>query len=78
LSEQGDDIMKKGKITHDDYHCQICGAVVNPDKAVWLELDLRDNSWHDPKTDPVPQEYSQGGFPIGRDCAKKVVLGKPN
>lgn len=59
------------------YNCAVCGAVVDPNRAIWLELDLRDNSWHDPKADPVPQEFSQGGFPIGRDCANKIKLGEP-
>ena len=47
--------------------CERCKAKLNPDKAVWLELDQRTGTYTD---QPVPEEYSQGGFPFGADCAR--------
>ena len=39
-------------------------------EPVWLELDWRDNSYH--VAGEVPEQFSQGAFPFGPDCAKKV------
>jgi hypothetical protein len=36
-----------------------------------LELDRRDNSYHD-RCD-VPEEYSQGWFAFGLACAKRIM-----
>ena len=47
--------------------CERCKSKLNPDKAVWLELDQRTGTYTD---QPVPEEYSQGGFPFGADCAR--------
>lgn len=47
--------------------CERCKAKLNPDMAVWLELDQRTGTYTD---QPVPEEYSQGGFPFGADCAR--------
>ncbi len=47
--------------------CERCKAKLNPEKAVWLELDQRTGTYTD---QPVPEEYSQGGFPFGADCAR--------
>lgn len=50
--------------------CEHCKAKLNPDKAVWLEYDQRTGTYTD---QPVPEEYSQGGFPFGADCARVVL-----
>lgn len=50
--------------------CEHCKAKLNPDKAVWLELDQRTGTYTD---QPVPEEFSQGGFPFGADCAKNML-----
>jgi hypothetical protein len=50
--------------------CEKCGRVLDPDEAVWIEWDTRLGG--PAKTFPVPPEHSQGAFPYGRDCAKKL------
>ena len=35
--------------------CERCKAKLNPDKAVWLELDQRTGTYTD---QPVPEKYS--------------------
>lgn len=37
---------------------------------VWLEYDQRTSTYTDKE---VPAEFSQGGFPFGKDCAKVVL-----
>ena len=51
-------------------HCERCGATLDRDKAVWLELSQFTNRYHDPDTDPVPAKRSQGAFAFGKACAK--------
>ena len=50
--------------------CERCKSKLNSDKAVWLELDQRTGTYTD---QPVPEEYSQGGFPFGADCARVAL-----
>lgn len=54
-------------------YCEACGRVLDESKAVWLELDLRDNSWHREEDHEVPSEFSQGCFPFGRDCFRRKM-----
>jgi hypothetical protein len=44
-------------------------------KVVMLELDQRDDSYHD--RGDVPAEHSQGWFPFGFACARKVTAEPP-
>ena len=37
---------------------------------VWLELDQRTGTYTNQE---VPTEFSQGGFPFGKDCAKIML-----
>jgi hypothetical protein len=39
-------------------------------RFTWLELDQRIDAYHD--FGEVPEERSQGWFPIGMTCAKKL------
>lgn len=39
-------------------------------RIAWLEFDQRDNTFHD--HGDVPTEHSQGWFPFGLTCARKV------
>lgn len=49
--------------------CQECGATLTG-KVIWLELDQDTNKFYYNK---IPEGHnSQGLFPFGRDCAKKV------
>lgn len=51
--------------------CTRCGERLNPDRAVWLELDMRTAEYQLEGAPPLPEEHSQGGFPFGPDCAKR-------
>ena len=50
--------------------CERCSAKLNLDKIWWLEYDQRTGTYTDKE---VPAEFSQGGFPFGKDCAKKAL-----
>lgn len=50
-------------------YCTHCKKPLNGTVA-WLELDQRDNTYHDRQD--VPPEKSQGWFPFGVACARKV------
>ena len=49
--------------------CECCGRLLNPAKFVALELDQRDNTFHDFMD--VPENMSQGWFAFGSTCANK-------
>ena len=53
--------------------CAICEAPLKeaPDSRLWVELNSRTGKYED---GGVPAEDSQGWFPIGRDCAKRLAL----
>ena len=53
--------------------CTCCGRdIVGDNNAVrMLELDQRTNTYHD--LGGVPENRSQGWFPFGLTCAKKLV-----
>jgi hypothetical protein len=55
-------------------YCHHCGRPLKPHQRVWLELNWATNEYHKPGT--VAEADSQGIFPFGRDCAKKVVAKK--
>lgn len=57
-------------MSKDIIRCQRCGKVLcGGQVSVMLELDQRTNTFTD---QPVPREYSQGGFWFGSDCARIV------
>ena len=49
--------------------CTCCDRKLNGQVA-WLELDQRDDTYHD--HGGVPPEKSQGWFPFGMTCARKI------
>jgi hypothetical protein len=51
--------------------CACCGKSLKG-KAAWLELSFKTNKYYIDNV--VPQEESQGYFPFGLTCAKKVAL----
>jgi len=54
-------------------NCKNCGRELNPKKIVWLELCLMDGKYYFvDKNNPMPSDESQGGFPFGTDCSKKI------
>jgi len=48
--------------------CERCNKLINPDKALWLELSNTDGKYYFPSQLPEGHK-SQGGFSFGRDCA---------
>ncbi len=50
--------------------CEHCGAELKPGSVVWLTFDQRNGRYTD---QPIPEEFSQGGFPFGKDCAKTIL-----
>ena len=54
--------------------CKRCGAKLRVQRGeyniVWLEYDIRTGTYTDGE---VPSEFSQGGFPFGKDCAKAAL-----
>ena len=55
--------------------CERCGAKLTTIKGgtynvIWLEYDQRTGTYTNKE---VPAEFSQGGFPFGKDCAKIVL-----
>lgn len=56
-----------------ELYCNECGQPIDPDRAVWLEMD-RDRARYY-KIGTVPDNRSQGCFEFGPDCARKVSKG---
>lgn len=53
-----------------DRFCTCCERKLKG-KVAWLELDQRTDTYHD--LGGVPEEKSQGWFPFGMTCAKKLL-----
>lgn len=51
-------------------YCTCCEQSLKR-KFVWLELDQRNNTYHD--FGGVPSDRSQGWFPFGLTCAKNMI-----
>ena len=51
--------------------CHHCGRTLDENKAVYLELSFKTGRWYD--EGECPQEESQGGFPFGKACARKML-----
>jgi hypothetical protein len=54
-----------------DLYCIRCGEKLNPEKAVWLELNHTTGRYH--KAGDVTENESQGCFEFGRSCAQSVL-----
>ena len=54
-------------------YCEHCGKKLNPERTVWLELNCLTLKYTDPNISPLPDDVSQGIFPIGTSCAKKLL-----
>jgi len=53
--------------------CECCERELHPDRIVWLEYQQSTDRYVDPKKVKVPEDDSQGGFPFGTACARKVL-----
>ena len=56
----------------DDY-CNCCERKLNPKRTVFLEYSQSKDAYY--KAGTVPENDSQGCFPFGVACAKKVNRG---
>lgn len=55
-------------------YCTRCEAALRPRAVVWLELNAHTGEWARPGTaawSGGPE--SQGAFPLGRDCADRLL-----
>jgi hypothetical protein len=59
-------------MTSKSYECERCDRELDPDKTVWLELRWDTGLYYAPGTE-IPEDKSQGGFPFGAACAKRVL-----
>lgn len=55
-----------------DDHCYKCERKLNPDTAVWFELSFLTSKWY--RVGECPPGESQGCFPFGPDCAKRIKV----
>lgn len=53
------------------HYCTRCGEPLNPDKMVWLELNWETGKYA--AVGMVPEDQSQGRFPFGAACARRVM-----
>lgn len=60
-----------------DERCTCCDRILKSE-CVMLELDQRDDTYHDRSN--VPEANSQGWFPFGKACADRIIAngGKSN
>ena len=57
----------------EDNFCHKCDKKLNKKKIEWLELSNTDNRFYK----KIPNKHiSQGFFPFGKDCAKKMTTTK--
>lgn len=59
------------ELTADQRYCTCCERDLSGHAFRWLELDQRASTYHD--IGDVPPNNSQGWFPFGLTCAKKLV-----
>ena len=65
-------LAQQSKMQLDEYDvCACCGKKLKG-KAAWLELSFITNQYYIDNV--VPSHESQGYFPFGLTCAKKVAL----
>lgn len=54
--------------------CEDCGEDLDPETLVWLELNSRTDEWVEPGTAAWSDtDDSQGCFPFGQACARRVL-----
>ena len=55
-----------------DLYCNRCDEPLDPERAVWLELDTRTGIYH--TEGQFPEDgLSQGSFEFGSACAKRIA-----
>lgn len=69
--EKGPHYGSFSELSPSERYCTCCGRELSGHAFRWLELDQRTNTYHD-RGDVAP-EKSQGWFPFGLTCAKKLT-----
>jgi len=59
------------ELTEGERYCTCCKRDLSGHSVRMLELDQRTNTFHDFRD--VPEDSSQGWFPFGMTCARKLV-----
>jgi hypothetical protein len=59
------------ELDHANRYCTCCQRDLTGHAFRWLELDQRTNTYHD--FGGVPEDRSQGWFPFGLKCAKRLI-----
>lgn len=62
-------VSNASEMSEPERFCTCCEARLSG-KVAWLELDQRDGTYHD--FGDVPTEKSQGWFPFGMGCARRL------
>ena len=62
----------------DDIYCERCGEQLVPDRIVWLELNGKTHRFERATKSTISEEDSQGCFPYGSTCARKVLKEQRN
>jgi len=58
---------------HEELRCSRCGDVLDPERAVWLELNVGTLALTNPELDGALREAeSQGCFAFGAACARRA------
>lgn len=60
------------ELSEGERYCTCCKRDLSGHAFRWLELDQRDQTYHD--RGDVPPDKSQGWFPFGLQCAKKLTV----
>lgn len=60
-----------GELAEGQRYCTCCERDLSGHAFRWLEMDQRAGTYHD--FQDVPADKSQGWFPFGLTCAKKLV-----
>lgn len=55
-------------------YCEHCGKKIREEQAVYLELSWKTNRWY--REGECPPDESQGSFPVGKICAKKILKAR--
>lgn len=50
------------------FHCERCGEELTEDRTIWLDLDFVTGLYSEERA-----QNSQGCFPFGATCAKRVL-----
>ncbi len=66
--KEADTSRRRVDVTGKVEYCEYCQKPIKTGHVVWLWLDQRTNTFSN--DDDEKPEYSQGGFPFGKSCAK--------